>query len=120
MKRPFIFCLAVLFLFSAVMASEAPLNYAAEPAGTEALLELSPAAAMGGSQIYLEQGGQFPMEELIKAVIISSANDAAVALAEEVAGSEASFVQMMNERPASAGRLPCCSRRGRKNLLKRS
>jgi D-alanyl-D-alanine carboxypeptidase (penicillin-binding protein 5/6) len=56
------------------------------------------AASMGGSQIFLEVGEQMSVEDLLKSVIISSANDAAVVLAESIAGSEESFVAMMNSR----------------------
>ena len=56
------------------------------------------AASMGGSQIYLKEGEQMCVEELIKSVVIASANDAAVALAEFVAGSEETFVERMNAR----------------------
>ncbi len=63
----------------------------------------SAAAAKGGSQIYLEPGEQLSMDEMIKSVVVSSANDCATALAEHVAGSEASFVAMMNERAAALG-----------------
>ena len=58
------------------------------------------AAAKGGSQIYLEENEQLPLEEMLKAVVVSSANDCATALAEHIAGSESAFVQMMNERAA--------------------
>ena len=58
------------------------------------------AASMGGSQIFLEVGEQMSVEDLLKSVIISSANDAAVVLAEAIAGSEESFVAMMNTRAA--------------------
>lgn len=58
------------------------------------------AASMGGSQVYLEPGEIMTAEELLKCVIISSANDAAVALAEKVSGSEEAFVARMNERAA--------------------
>lgn len=61
------------------------------------------AASMGGSQIWLEPGEQMSIDELLKATAISSANDAAVALAEHVAGSEEAFVQQMNERAAALG-----------------
>jgi D-alanyl-D-alanine carboxypeptidase (penicillin-binding protein 5/6) len=61
------------------------------------------AASMGGSQVFLEEGEQMKGEDLIKAVIISSANDAAVALAERVAGSENIFVERMNEKAAQLG-----------------
>lgn len=61
------------------------------------------ACSMGGSQIYLKEGEQMSVEDLIKSVVISSANDAAVALAEFVAGSEESFVTQMNERARQLG-----------------
>ena len=61
------------------------------------------AAAKGGSQIYLEENEQLPLEEMLKSVVISSANDCAAALAEHIAGSESAFVQMMNERAAELG-----------------
>lgn len=58
------------------------------------------AASMGGSQIYLEPGECMTVDELIKSVTVASANDAAVALAEYVSGSEEAFVNAMNERAA--------------------
>ncbi len=61
------------------------------------------AFSMGGSQIWLEPGEIFTVDELIKAVCVSSANDAAVALAEYVGGSEDAFVSMMNARAAELG-----------------
>ena len=61
------------------------------------------AASMGGSQIFLEEGETMSVEDMLKSVIISSANDAAVALAEHVAGSEEAFVQKMNARAAELG-----------------
>ena len=61
------------------------------------------AAAMGGSQVYLEAGEQMPMEEMIKCVAVASANDCAVALAEKLCGSETAFVRRMNERAAELG-----------------
>ncbi len=61
------------------------------------------AASMGGSQIFLEVGEQMSVEDLLKSVIISSANDAAVVLAEAIAGSEESFVSMMNSRASELG-----------------
>ena len=56
------------------------------------------AASMGGSQVFLEAGETMQTEEMLKCVIIASANDAAVALAEKVAGSEEAFVARMNAR----------------------
>ena len=61
------------------------------------------ACSMGGSQIYLEEGEQMSVEELIKSVLIASANDAAVVLAEHVAGSEEAFVALMNKRAEELG-----------------
>ncbi len=61
------------------------------------------AASMGGSQVYLEEGEEMSVGELLKCVIIASANDAAVALAEYVSGSESAFVERMNERAAELG-----------------
>ena len=61
------------------------------------------AAGKGGSQVYLEVGEQMSMDEMLKSVVVSSANDCATALAEHVAGSEAAFVEMMNARAAELG-----------------
>ncbi len=61
------------------------------------------AASMGGSQVYLSEGEQISVEELLKAVCVSSGNDAAVALAEEVSGVTELFVQQMNNRAAELG-----------------
>lgn len=61
------------------------------------------ASSMGGSQVFLEAGEEFSVEELIKCTVIASANDAAVALAELVCGSESAFVQLMNERAKELG-----------------
>ena len=58
---------------------------------------------MGGSQIWLEPGEQFTLDEMLKAICVSSANDAAVAVAELVGGSEPGFVQQMNARAAELG-----------------
>ena len=61
------------------------------------------AAEMGGSQIFLEPGETMKADDLIKSVVIASANDAALALAERVAGSEEAFVAKMNQRAAELG-----------------
>ena len=61
------------------------------------------AAGKGGSQVYLEVGEQMSMDEMLKSVVVSSANDCATALAEHVAGSEAAFVEMMNQRALELG-----------------
>ncbi|MBE7021820.1 MAG: D-alanyl-D-alanine carboxypeptidase [Ruminococcaceae bacterium] len=59
------------------------------------------AASMGGSQVYLEPGEEMSVRDMLKAVAVASGNDAAVALAEHVAGSHEAFVSLMNERAAA-------------------
>lgn len=61
------------------------------------------AAGMGGSQVYLEPGEKMSLEELMKAIAISSANDASVAVAEYIAGTEGLFIKRMNERAKELG-----------------
>lgn len=61
------------------------------------------ASAKGGSQVYLEPGEQMSMDEMLKSVVVSSANDCATALAEHVAGSESAFVERMNQRAQELG-----------------
>ena len=61
------------------------------------------AAGMGGSQIWLEPGEQFTLDEMLRAICVSSANDAAVAVAELVGGSEGAFVALMNAKAAELG-----------------
>lgn len=61
------------------------------------------AASMGGSQVYLKEGETMSVHDLLKAVAVASGNDAAVALAEHVAGSESAFVERMNQRAAQLG-----------------
>ncbi len=61
------------------------------------------AASMGGSQVYLEAGESMKAEDMLKSVIIASANDAAVTLAEKISGSEEAFISRMNERAAELG-----------------
>ena len=63
----------------------------------------SNASSMGGSQILLEEGEQMKVEDLLKGVAIASGNDAVVALAETVAGSEMNFVEMMNKKVKELG-----------------
>ncbi len=70
---------------------------------TDEVVATPHACSYGGSQIYLEAGERFTLQELLMAVSIKSANDAAVALAEHVAGSEAAFVAMMNQRAEELG-----------------
>ena len=61
------------------------------------------ACSMGGSQIWLKEGEQMTVEDMVKAVCVVSANDCAVALGEAIAGSEAAFAERMNQRAAELG-----------------
>lgn len=61
------------------------------------------AAAKGGSQIYLKVGETMSVSDMVKSIAVSSANDCACAMAEHIAGSEAAFVQMMNDRAKELG-----------------
>ncbi len=61
------------------------------------------ASSKGGSQIWLKEGEQMTVHELIKATAVASANDASTALGEYIAGDEATFVAMMNSRAAELG-----------------
>lgn len=69
-----------------------------EPVRTSARAE-----AMGGSQVYLKRNEVFPLEDMLMAVMIGSANDAAVAVAEHTAGSVEGFVDLMNARAQALG-----------------
>lgn len=83
------------------------LIYEAEKAGqfawTDTVQVSAHATSMGGSQVFLEEGETQTAADLTKCIAIASANDAAVAMAEFVAGSEEAFVQKMNERAKSLG-----------------
>lgn len=61
------------------------------------------AASMGGSQIFLEVGEEMTVEEMLKGIAIASANDASVAMAEHIAGTEEAFVKRMNEKAKELG-----------------
>lgn len=61
------------------------------------------AASMGGSQIFLEPGEEMTVEDLLKGIAIASGNDASVAMAERIAGSEEQFVSMMNQKAKELG-----------------
>lgn len=64
--------------------------------------------SMGGSQIWLEPGETFTLDEMLKAICVSSANDAAVAVAEFIGGSEPAFAEMMNQKAAELGMTNSC------------
>ncbi len=61
------------------------------------------AASMGGSQVFLEANAKYPVKELIKSIIVCSANDSCVAMAERLAGGEEFFVEKMNEKAKELG-----------------
>ena len=61
------------------------------------------AQSMGGSQVFIEEGGEYSVGDLLKSAIVSSANDASVALAETISGSEENFVVLMNKKAKELG-----------------
>ena len=61
------------------------------------------ASSMGGSQVFLEANAKYPVSELIKSIVVCSANDSCVAMAERISGSESAFVDALNERAKSLG-----------------
>ena len=80
---------------------------------TDQVLTSEHASSMGGSQVFLAQGEVQTLETMIKCIAISSGNDASVAVAEHIAGSEPAFVEMMNKKAISLGMLDthfedCC------------
>ena len=83
------------------------LTFEALEAGKVSLSDIVPVSEhayhMGGSQIWLEPGEQLTLDEMLKAICISSANDAAVAVAEFIGGSESVFVERMNARAKELG-----------------
>lgn len=92
---------SVTKIMTMVLALEA---LAAGKVGWDDLVTTSEyAASMGGTQIWLEPGEQMTFRDLLYAVAVGSANDAAVALAEHLAGSEAAFVEQMNARARELG-----------------
>jgi D-alanyl-D-alanine carboxypeptidase (penicillin-binding protein 5/6) len=87
--------MTLLLVFEAIDGGTLSLN--------DMIIASENAASMGGTQIYLEPGEAMCAEDLIKSVVVSSANDAACALAEHIAGSESAFVSAMNERAKALG-----------------
>src|SRR5215469_6444870 len=65
---------------------------------TDQITTSAKASEMGGSQVYLKEGETFSLDDMMKAVVVHSANDASVAVAEYIAGSGEAFVQIMNKR----------------------
>lgn len=70
---------------------------------TDEVVTSAYAKSMGGSQVFLEEGEIQTVETLIKCIVVASGNDASVAMAEYIAGTEPEFVRMMNERAAGLG-----------------
>lgn len=70
---------------------------------SDEVITSSHAKSMGGSQVYLEEGEVQTLETMIKCIVISSGNDASVAVAEHIAGSEADFIEQMNRKAAELG-----------------
>lgn len=70
---------------------------------TDAVQTSEYAASMGGSQIFLEPGESMSVDEMLKGIAMASGNDASVAMAEKIAGTEEAFVQMMNKKAVDLG-----------------
>ena len=70
---------------------------------TDEVVTSAHAKSMGGSQVFLEEGEKQTVETLIKCIVVASGNDASVAMAEYIAGSESDFVARMNARAAELG-----------------
>ena len=73
---------------------------AGEMALTDPVTTSENAASMGGSQVYLEPGESMTVDEMLKCIVVASANDCAVAMAEHVSGTETAFTERMNQRAA--------------------
>ena len=87
--------MTLLLIYDAIHAGKISL--------TDEVTTSAHAKSMGGSQVFLEEGEQQTVETLIKCIVIASGNDAAVTMAEYIAGTEDAFVQMMNEKAAVLG-----------------
>ena len=70
---------------------------------TDPVTASATAADMGGSQVYLEAGESMTVDEMLKCIVVASANDCAVAMAEHISGTEAAFAERMNARAAELG-----------------
>ncbi|MGC2493674.1 D-alanyl-D-alanine carboxypeptidase family protein [Candidatus Binatus sp.] len=70
---------------------------------TDNITTSAKASEMGGSQVYLKEGETFSLDDMMKAVVVHSANDASVAVAEYIGGSTEAFVVMMNQQAAAIG-----------------
>lgn len=70
---------------------------------TDQVVTSKEASKIGGSQVYLKEGESFPLEDMMKAMLVASGNDAAYAIAEFAGGSKDEFVKLMNERAKALG-----------------
>lgn len=87
--------MTLLLVFEAIDSGKLSMN--------ETVTASAHAASMGGSDIWLEEGETMTVDEMIKATVVASANDAAVALAEHLCGTEEEFVAKMNQRAKELG-----------------
>lgn len=87
--------MTLLLCFESIEKSEIDFN--------DKIIVSENASGMGGSQIFLENGGEYLVSELIKGIVVASANDACVAMAEKLTGSEDNFVNLMNEKAKELG-----------------
>lgn len=97
--------MTMLITFEQIQAGKADLK--------DEILVSEYASSMGGSQVYLAQGEVQTLDTMLKCIAVASGNDASVAVAEYIAGSEEAFVKMMNDKAASLGMtgthfLDCC------------
>merc|ERR1711995_189535 len=82
--------MSVLLTFEAIEAGKTSLE--------SIVVTSTKASKIGGTQVFLKEGEEFTVRELLKAMIVRSANDATLAMAEHVSGNEDSFVRLMNQR----------------------
>ena len=87
--------MSVLLTFEAIEAGKTNLD--------EIVVTSTKASKIGGTQVFLKEGEEFSVRELLKAMIVRSANDATLAMAEHVSGNEDSFVRLMNQRAKELG-----------------
>lgn len=87
--------MTLILIFDAIQSGKIGMN--------DQVVTSAYAKSMGGSQVFLEEGEIQTVETLIKCIVIASGNDASVAMAEYIAGDEAAFIQMMNERAKGLG-----------------
>ncbi len=87
--------MTLILAFDAVSAGELHLD--------EEISISERAASMGGSQVFLEKNAKYPVRELLKSIVVCSANDSCVAIAERIAGSEEAFTERMCEKAKALG-----------------